>query len=259
MHVIELSGDERYRGLLDPLAVAPEALREDLASSYLIELLPQAPPAWETQVRKAVRAALERPAPSCLRVLDAAARVAPTRTRARPARRCRCGRTPASPGSAFGDGERARVAAQRPVTTIKARGLSAARAGGRARRLRPGRAARRRDAEADRRVRDAARGRRPLGAQGRAVRRGVVPARLARRAPADRPAQPARAGGERDADPGHAAADRRRRDREPDRHPAYLRPGDRRRGAPRARAARPGPRRPRARRAGPRPTGAGAA
>src|SRR6476659_3406587 len=70
VHVIELSGDDRYRGLLDPLAVAPEGLREDLASSYLIELLPQAPPAWETQVRKAVRAALERPAPSCLRVLD---------------------------------------------------------------------------------------------------------------------------------------------------------------------------------------------
>ena len=54
VHVIELSGDERYRGLLDPLAVAPEALREDLASSYLIDLLPQAPPAWETQIRKAV-------------------------------------------------------------------------------------------------------------------------------------------------------------------------------------------------------------
>ena len=38
VHVIELSGDERYRGLLDPLAVAPPALREDLASSYLVEL-----------------------------------------------------------------------------------------------------------------------------------------------------------------------------------------------------------------------------
>src|SRR3954463_12971009 len=70
VHVIELSGDDRYRGLLDPLAVAPESLREDLASSYLIELLPQAPAAWETQVRKAVRAAMEAPAPSCLRVVD---------------------------------------------------------------------------------------------------------------------------------------------------------------------------------------------
>ena len=58
MHVIELSGAERYRGLLDPLVVAPEGLREDLASSYLMELLPQAPAPWETQIRKAVRDAL---------------------------------------------------------------------------------------------------------------------------------------------------------------------------------------------------------
>ncbi len=73
VQVIELSGDERYRGLLDPLVVAPDGLREDLAASYLIELLPQAPPAWETQVRRAVRRALEHPRPSCLRVLDALA------------------------------------------------------------------------------------------------------------------------------------------------------------------------------------------
>ena len=51
--------------------VAPDGLREDLASSYLIELLPQAPAAWETQVRKAVRRTLEHATPSCLRVLDA--------------------------------------------------------------------------------------------------------------------------------------------------------------------------------------------
>src|SRR3954451_13895210 len=70
VHVIELSGEDRYRRLLDPLAVAPESLREDLASSYLIELLPQAPATWETQVRKAVRSALEGSSPSCLRVLE---------------------------------------------------------------------------------------------------------------------------------------------------------------------------------------------
>ncbi|MFY1005159.1 ATP-binding protein, partial [Escherichia coli] len=70
VHVIELSGDDRYRGLLDPLAVAPEALREDLASSYLMELLPQAPAVWETQIRKAVRETLEHAQPSCLQVVD---------------------------------------------------------------------------------------------------------------------------------------------------------------------------------------------
>jgi hypothetical protein len=123
VHVIELSGDDRYRGLLDPLAVAPEGLREDLASSYLIELLPQAPAAWETQVRKAVRQALEGPAPSCLRVLDPLVGSADSDARA-------AGEALsvwADSGVArlgFGDGERARVAAERPVTTIKARGLS---------------------------------------------------------------------------------------------------------------------------------------
>jgi hypothetical protein len=74
VQVIELSGAEEYRGLLDPLVVAPAGLREDLASSYLTELLPTAPPAWETQIRKAVKAALSSEAPSCTRVLDLLAR-----------------------------------------------------------------------------------------------------------------------------------------------------------------------------------------
>jgi hypothetical protein len=123
VHVIELSGDERYRGLLDPLAVAPEALREDLASSYLMELLPQAPPAWETQVRKAVREALEAPQPSCLRVLDALlASGDPDGRAAGDALSVWADSGVARLG--FGDGTTARIAAERPVTTIKARGLS---------------------------------------------------------------------------------------------------------------------------------------
>jgi len=123
VQVIELSGDDRYRGLLDPLVVAPDGLREDLAASYLIELLPQAPPAWETQVRKAVRHTLEHPRPSCLRVLDALGRSGDSDGRA-------AGEALAvwaDSGVArlgFGDGTGARIAAQWPVTTIKARGLS---------------------------------------------------------------------------------------------------------------------------------------
>jgi hypothetical protein len=123
VHVIELSGDDRYRGLLDPLAVAPEALREDLASSYLMDLLPQAPPAWETQVRKAVRDALEARHPSCRGVLDVLTSSADRDARA-------AGEALAvwaDSGVArlgFGDGTSARIAAERPVTTIKARGLS---------------------------------------------------------------------------------------------------------------------------------------
>ena len=123
VHVIELSGHDRYRGLLDPLVVAPDDLREDLASSYLMELLPQAPAAWETQVRKAVRHALEQPQPSCLRVLDHLLASGDADARA-------AGEALsvwADSGVArlgFGDGTSARIAAERPVTTIKARGLS---------------------------------------------------------------------------------------------------------------------------------------
>lgn len=123
VHVIELSGDDRYRGLLDPLVVAPEALREDLASSYLMELLPQAPPAWETHVRKAVRAVLELPRPSCLRVVDALAHGVDQDARV-------VGEALgvwADSGVArlgFGNGTTEKIAASRPVTTIKARGLS---------------------------------------------------------------------------------------------------------------------------------------
>jgi len=123
VHVIELSGDDRYRGLLDPLVTAPQALREDLASSYLIELLPQAPPAWETQVRKAVRAALESPAPCCLQVLELlCASADPDARSAGEALSVWADSGVARLG--FGDGTAARVAAERPLTTIKARGLA---------------------------------------------------------------------------------------------------------------------------------------
>jgi hypothetical protein len=123
VHVIELSGQDRYRGLLDPLVVAPEALREDLASSYLMELLPQAPPAWETHVRKAVRTVLEHQHPSCLRVVDVLLHTPDADARA-------VGDALAvwsESGVArlgFGDGTSERIAASRPVTSIKARGLS---------------------------------------------------------------------------------------------------------------------------------------
>ncbi len=252
VHVIELSGDERYRGLLDPLAVAPEGLREDLASSYLMDLLPQAPPAWETQIRKAVRAAIEErhgpPACGCSTRLarsgDADARAAGEALSVW-----------ADSGIgrlAFGDGARARVYAQRPVTTIKARGLSLPAPGV------------------------------PRADHDQAERLGVATLKLIaayamrlvsgdrsvhkvvlfdeawfllgqpRRPPAGRPAQPPGPRRERHPDPGDAAARRRRRDREPDRHEADLRAGDRRRGAPRARAARARSRRSRAGRAGAR-------
>jgi hypothetical protein len=71
VEVIEISGQERFRGMLDPLRIAPPSIREEVASAYLVELLPAAPPAWETHIRKAVRDAIGRGQTSSLAVLGA--------------------------------------------------------------------------------------------------------------------------------------------------------------------------------------------
>jgi hypothetical protein len=55
VEVLELSGDPEHRGKLDPLRIGLAELREELASSYLLELLREAPPAWENQIQRAVR------------------------------------------------------------------------------------------------------------------------------------------------------------------------------------------------------------
>jgi len=68
--VIELSGDERFRGALDPLVVAPPDVREDLTASYLMDLLPGAPPSWETHIRRIIREALGVGETSCLRLVE---------------------------------------------------------------------------------------------------------------------------------------------------------------------------------------------
>jgi AAA-like domain len=58
VEVVELSGDVEHRGKLDPLAVGLPELREELASSYLLELLRDPPPAWENAIDRAVRDAV---------------------------------------------------------------------------------------------------------------------------------------------------------------------------------------------------------
>jgi AAA-like domain len=58
VEVVELSGDVRHRGKLDPLAIGLPELREELASSYLLELLRDPPPAWENAIDRAVRDAV---------------------------------------------------------------------------------------------------------------------------------------------------------------------------------------------------------
>jgi AAA-like domain len=57
MEVIELGGDDRYRGLLDPMRVAGDDAREDLTYAYLTGILPDPVPAeWQTRIRGAIAA-----------------------------------------------------------------------------------------------------------------------------------------------------------------------------------------------------------
>ena len=121
--VIELDGRERNRGRLDPLVVAPEVMREDLAASYLTEILPQALPPWQTQIRKAVKQVLADDDPSCLRVLDLLARSEHADARAA-GEALEVWADTTLGRLAFGDGSRARASAQLPVTTIKGDALA---------------------------------------------------------------------------------------------------------------------------------------
>jgi AAA-like domain len=123
VEVIELSGEPRYAGLLDPLQVAPPSLREDLASSYFAELLPQAKPEWETQIRKAVRAACRGDAATSLTVVELLTRS--SHPDARDAGDALAVWADSGLGRlAFGERLRQRAGAVQPVTTIRASGLS---------------------------------------------------------------------------------------------------------------------------------------
>lgn len=69
VEVVELSGDPRHRGKLDPLLVGLPELREELASSYLLELLRDPPPSWENAIDRAVRDAVRAGEHSLMRVV----------------------------------------------------------------------------------------------------------------------------------------------------------------------------------------------
>jgi hypothetical protein len=73
VETINLRGERALRGMLDPLRVAPEHMRQDAAVSFLSELLPaRAEAAWESAVVRAVDAVLRSSrAPSCYEVVRA--------------------------------------------------------------------------------------------------------------------------------------------------------------------------------------------
>jgi len=75
MEVIELSGDERFRGMLDPLRVGPEDTREDLAVNFLLSVLPEpVPPEWRTEIRHAVQEVASHGELGCGEVVEELAR-----------------------------------------------------------------------------------------------------------------------------------------------------------------------------------------
>ncbi|MHB8233533.1 MAG: ATP-binding protein, partial [Solirubrobacteraceae bacterium] len=70
---VTLRPDPALRGVLDPLRVAPEHLRQDATVSFLRDLLPgRAEPAWETAIVRAVDRVLTRARePTCLEIVRA--------------------------------------------------------------------------------------------------------------------------------------------------------------------------------------------
>jgi hypothetical protein len=129
VHAISLDNVERNRGLLDPLVIAPPALREELAASYMVGILsPAHPPSWRSEVIAAVRAVLVQESPSSRAVVEHL--LDSDNQNARDVGRelsimadwglCNL---------AFGDGSAVSTDVQRMVTTIKSAGLSLPPAG----------------------------------------------------------------------------------------------------------------------------------
>lgn len=71
LEVIELSADERYRGVLDPLRIAPAETREDAACSFLLSMLPARDgPAFEHEIRLAIRKVITSGDCCCAEVIE---------------------------------------------------------------------------------------------------------------------------------------------------------------------------------------------
>lgn len=63
---IELTASPEHQGLLDPLRIAPPGTGEDLAVSFLCDVLPQpVAPEWRAEIRRAVKAVASGNEPAC--------------------------------------------------------------------------------------------------------------------------------------------------------------------------------------------------
>jgi hypothetical protein len=123
LEVLELSGDPAQQGRLDPLAIGLEDLREELACSYLLELLPGPSGPWENAISLAVKDTVREGSRSLLRTVEllAASDRGPAKEAAealeviRDFGLARLG---------FGDGQSPSLEVAKPMTTIRMPGLS---------------------------------------------------------------------------------------------------------------------------------------
>ncbi len=121
--VLELSGDPAQQGKLDPLAIGLEDLREELACSYLLELLPGPSSTWENAISLAVKETVREGSRSLARVVDLLLKS--DRAGARDAGEAlEVIRDFGLARLGFGDGQSTGLQAVKPVTTIRMPGLS---------------------------------------------------------------------------------------------------------------------------------------
>jgi hypothetical protein len=123
LQVLELSGAESQQGRLDPLAIGLPDLREELAVSYLLELLPGNPAQWENAISLAVKETVREGSRSLLRAVDLL--LTSDRPGAKDAGEAlQVIRDFGLARLGFGSGESGDAQAQLPVTTIRMPGLS---------------------------------------------------------------------------------------------------------------------------------------
>ncbi len=70
VEVLELSGAAEQQGRLDPLLIGMEDLRQELAVSYLLELLRDPSAVWENAIGRAVKQATHEEQRSCMGVIE---------------------------------------------------------------------------------------------------------------------------------------------------------------------------------------------
>ena len=71
IETVELSGESRYAGRLDPMRIGTNETREDLTYNFLVSILPSpVKPEWQTQLRLAVSEAAAMGARSCGEIVE---------------------------------------------------------------------------------------------------------------------------------------------------------------------------------------------